>query len=92
MPKILVFSLAALIAFYMHSDSHREYEVRDSESVLSFFNEQTNENAVLNTLKNTEFWGRDLTEIDNLQNLVEKYYNEICAVGMNDAIKSVVYE
>ena len=92
LPKILVFSLAALIAFYMHSGSHREYEVRDSESVLSFFNAQTNENAVLNTLKNTEFWGRDLTEIDNLQNLVEKYYNEICAVGMNDAIKSVVYE
>ena len=92
LPKILVFSLAALIAFYMHSGSHRDYEVRDSESVLSFFNAQTNENAVLNTLKNTEFWGRDLTEIDNLQNLVEKYYNEICAVGMNDAIKSVVYE
>lgn len=92
LPKILTFSLAALIAFYMHSDSHREYEVRDSESVLSFFNAQTNENAVLNTLKNTEFWGRDLTEIDNLQKRVEKYYNEICAAGMKDAVKSAVYE
>ncbi len=92
LPTILTFSLAALIAFYMHCDSHREYEVRDSESVLSFFNAQTNENAVLNTLKNTEFWGRDLTEIYSLQNKVEKYYNKICAAGMKKAVESVVYE
>lgn len=92
LPKVLTFSLAALIAFYMHCGSDRDYEVRDSESVLSFFNAQDNSGVVNAVLKNSQFWGRDLTEVLNLENEVKKYYDKICAAGMKEAVKSVVYE
>ncbi len=66
-------SLAYLIAFYNHK-SAREYEVHDSETVLSFFEGKP---SISDVLDNTDFWGVKLTEIPNMKNVVEEFYNEI---------------
>lgn len=72
-PLNLSKSLAYLIAFYNHK-SARNYEVHDSETVLSFFEGKP---SISDVLDNTDFWGVKLTEIPNMKNLVEKFYNEI---------------
>ncbi len=72
-PVNLSKSLAYLIAFYNHK-STRKYEVYDSEEVLSFFQ---NKPSVAQVLDNVGFWGVKLSDIPNLQNIVEEFYNEI---------------
>lgn len=72
-PLNLSKSLAYLIAFYNHK-SAREYEVHDCETVLSFFEGKP---SISDVLDNTDFWGVKLTEIPNMKNVVEEFYNEI---------------
>ena len=72
-PLNLSKSLAYLIAFYNHK-SAREYKVHDSETVLSFFEGKP---SISDVLDNTDFWGVKLTEIPNMKNVVEEFYNEI---------------
>lgn len=72
-PLNLSKSLAYLIAFYNHK-SAREYEVHDSETVLSFFEGKP---SISDVLDNADFWGVKLTEIPDMKNVVEEFYNEI---------------
>ena len=72
-PLNLSKSLAYLIAFYNHK-SARDYEVHDSETVLSFFEGKP---SISDVLDNTDFWGVKLTEIPDMKNIVEEFYNEI---------------
>lgn len=72
-PTNLSKSLAYLIAFYNHK-STRKYETQDSENVLSFFK---NKKTVSEVLANTDFWGVNLLDVPNLNNIVEEFYNEI---------------
>lgn len=72
-PLNLSKSLAYLIAFYNHK-SARNYEVHDSETVLSFFEGKP---SISDVLDNTDFWGVKLTEIPDMKNVVEEFYNEI---------------
>ena len=72
-PLNLSKSLAYLIAFYNHK-SVRKYEVHDSETVLSFFEGKP---SISDVLDNTDFWGVKLTEIPDMKNVVEEFYNEI---------------
>ena len=88
LPKILTFSLAALIAYYLKLGD-REYELRDSAEVLEFF---TSSPSVHDILSNTEFWGIDLTQINDFENTVSQYVEKIKNNGMKNAINEVVYE
>ena len=88
LPKALVFSLSALIAFYLKV-GEREYELRDSGEVLSFFSESP---TVSDVLKNQSFWGRDLTEISGLEELCQKYFDMICNTGIINSVKEIVSE
>lgn len=88
LPKILTFSLAALIAYYLKLGD-REYELRDSAEVLEFF---ASSPSVQDILSNTEFWGIDLTQINDFENTVSQYVEKIKNNGMKNAINEVVYE
>ncbi len=72
-PVNLSKSLAYLIVFYNHK-STRKYEVYDSEEVLLFFQ---NKPSVAQVLDNVDFWGVKLSDIPDLKNVVEEFYDEI---------------
>ena len=72
-PVTLSRSLAYLIAFYNHK-SDRKYKPNDSDSVLSFFENNPSVKAVMS---NIDFWDIDLNKIPNMTEIVEEFYNEI---------------
>ena len=86
LPRVLTFSLAALIAFYLKTGG-REYEVKDSQEVLDFFAKKP---GVGEILSNEAFWGRDLTEINGMLQAVEQGFERICKNGMVNAVQEVV--
>ena len=88
LPETLVFSLAALFAFYLKV-GNREYELRDNEDVLSFFESNPSVNDIL---KNTAFWGRDLTEINGLSELCSADFELIKTKGITSAIREIISE
>lgn len=100
LPKILVFGLAALVYFYKGEFENggyygcrgdEKYEIRDSESVLSFMNDAWyGERTVNKILSNEDFWDENLTEIDGLENLVSDYLNEIKSCGVKAAAEKLI--
>ena len=86
LPRVLGFSLAALIAFYLKTGD-RKYEVKDGKEVLEFFAENP---SVCEILSNVSFWGRDLTEINGFKQAVEHGLESICKNGIVNAVKEVV--
>lgn len=76
-PKKLVFSLAALIAFY------RTNEAKDSAEVIEFMKSASPKEI----LANTAYWGEDLSF---LLPSVEKYLNDIEKNGVRETMKKVV--
>ena len=93
LPKRLLFSLAALIAFYKGDRNGEHIALKDDQKVLDFFAEQWVSNishtVVKNVLANTDFWGCDLTEIKGMQELVANYLENILYKGMNEALTSL---
>ena len=88
LPKVLTFSLAALIAFYLKAGD-RDYEVKDSKEVLDFFAQRP---GIRDILSNVSFWGRDLTEINGMLQAVENGFESIRENGIVDAVKEVINE
>jgi tagaturonate reductase len=92
LPESLVFSMAALIAFYAganNADAARCYEISDNGDVLEFFAENGSLPADLLVkafLKRTDFWDRDLTEINGLAALTVKNLQKIQEDGMREAV------
>ncbi len=78
-PHALIFSLAALIAFY------RTDEANDGEEIMSFMKTA----SVADILKRTDYWGEDLTE---LLPEVEKWYRLITEDGMDKAYDAILAE
>ena len=102
-PRLLSFSLAALIAFYrgrlqgatlacMRGD--REYLVRDQKEVLEFFAAEWKRSdvpvLVRATLAETRFWGEDLTKLGGLEDLVRGDLREILARGTLAAVRDLL--
>ena len=85
LPRILTFSLAALIAFYLKAGD-REYEVRDDKYVLDFF---AGKPKVSEILSDTALWGRDLTAVNGFAQTVENDLENICRHGIINAVKEV---
>lgn len=76
-PQALVFSLAALIAFY------RTDSANDGEEIMQFMKTA----SVADILKREDYWGGDLTD---LLPDVEKWYQVIEAEGMSKAYDMVL--
>lgn len=94
-PAILTFSMAALIAFYTHKGSDRQYEICDSAENIEFFRSIENENPanIIHTvLSNKNMWGCDLTEIEDFESIVLSHYENICNNGMENTVKVFINE
>lgn len=103
LPRVLAFSLAALLRFYRleldgegkASGSYREirYPVSDSPDVLAFFAETAKlplKEAVGKALANTSFWDMDLNTVPGLVELVTEKVALIDNAGIREAVKSIL--
>lgn len=95
LPKCLLFSLAALIAFYKGERNGELIQLADDQGVLDFFKSQwlgfdgSKESIaviVYAVLSNSDFWARDLTRIDGLQNEVVSALDLIINQGIKMGI------
>ncbi len=94
LPKNLLFSLAALIAFYKGDRNGTEIVLKDNTAVLDFFKEVWSSNNFVEvaekTLSNTDFWDTNLTEIDGLQEEVTTHLETILNNGMKATLDAFV--
>jgi len=92
LPSHLLFSLAALIAFYKGERNGQPIALKDDQVVLDFFKNAWNSNnfeeVVSEVLTNTSFWGIDLTEIYGLQEEVTSHLETILNNGMKTALEN----
>ena len=101
-PKALATSLASYIAFYRGTEltedglkainpvTKKEYLIKDDPEVLEFYaknKDLDNAQLVDAVLGNTDFWGRDLREIEGLQEYVTDALNLIDEEGTMEAMK-----
>lgn len=99
LPQKLVFSLAAMIAYFKGNVKGEEYPVQDDQWILDFYKEAWGEcdgtpesiyaltGKVLALDKN---WKRDLNEIPGLTQAVAGYLFLIESVGMKRAVRTVL--
>ncbi|MGC6430029.1 MAG: tagaturonate reductase [Jejuia sp.] len=94
LPQRLLFSLAALIAFYKGDRNGEDIPLKDDQSALDFFETQwaTGDIAAVakTTLENTDFWGQDLTQYDGLLEAVSQNLEDIVSNGMESALQNFV--
>ncbi len=94
LPNRLLFSLAALIAFYKGERNGEKIALKDNIEVLDFFKNQWSKNdyaeIVNSVLSNTNFWGTDLTQVSGLEELVKNHLEVIITKGIDVAIKTIV--
>ncbi len=93
LPKILTFSLAALIAFYRNKDGIglsrvNSYPVQDDPEIVSFFAEHWQDIALI--LGRMDYWGMDLNTVPGLAEQVGKYLNAIMENGIRLAVGEVL--
>lgn len=100
-PKRIVFSLAALIAFYngkrnekgefIGEANGKEYLINDSEKVTSYIEEAYKkddlEEVVETIISKRSFWSEDLTQIPTLLSEVTGYLEKIRSKGVRACIK-----
>lgn len=81
MPKNIVISLAALIAFYRGKAGDKIFEIKDEQYVLELFKGLWNNyelkiysplKIVETFLKDERIWGDDLTKVPNLKEETSK--------------------
>ncbi len=95
--KRLFFGLACLIEFYngdfkdgafVSTRNGAEYEIKDNAEVLEFFGRVNKipDTKVQEVLKNVDFWGCDLTEIENAAQFVE----DCCKAIENNGVKAAL--
>lgn len=96
LPKRLVFSLAALIAFYKGDKNGEKIELKDDEDILSLFKElwstydgtrQSLVKIVENVLGYEKGWGMNLNTIEGLSKQVMDYLDIILNKGMKEAVQ-----
>jgi len=94
LPSHLLFSLAALIAFYKGERNGTAIALKDDANTLSFFKNQWKNNSISTvvnaTLSNTAFWGTDLTTIKGLENEVAKHLESIIKNGMKATLNAFI--
>lgn len=92
LPQGLLFSLAALIAFYRGERNGTHIPIKDNQSAIDFFTLQWKTGDVSSivkaTLENEAFWGTDLTQFRGLLEAVTTNLETIVNKGMNEALKA----
>jgi len=103
LPKLITFSFAALLAFYTSDtldngvltakrENGDSYTVRDDESVLKFFAENSSKAScefVKLAAENKAFWGEDLSLYEGFTAEVNKWY-DLIQRDANEALKAVL--
>jgi len=101
LPQKVVFSLAAMIAYFKGEAEGKTYQVQDDQWILDFYQEAWAEcdgrpisiqKLVEKVLKLEKVWKRDLNEIPNLTISITCYLFLIEQVGMKKAVKAVLDE
>jgi len=100
LPALLSFSLAALIRFYKCEErngtfigcgSGKEYQLRDDADVCRYFaNLKWDNTTVKAILANTDFWGRNLNDVDGLTEKVTQYIDQIDEIGAYETMRSII--
>ncbi|MCL6294940.1 tagaturonate reductase [Jejuia spongiicola] len=94
LPKRLLFSLAALIAFYKGDRDGEKILLNDNQEVLEFFNRQwkTNDLSLIikATLQNIGFWEVDLTQFDGFLETTTVNLEAIINKGMKTALDNLM--
>jgi tagaturonate reductase len=99
LPQKLVFSLAAMIAYFKGEANGEKYAVQDDQWILDFYKEVWAEcdgrpisiyKLVEKVLTLDKVWKRDLNEVPNLTITVSHYLFLIEQVGMKKAVKAVL--
>jgi tagaturonate reductase len=98
LPKRLVFSLAALIAFYKGDRDGVQIDLKDDEDTITLFKRlwanydgtrQGLENLVEKVLGYEKNWEMDLNKVDNLSRQVTDYLEAILKKGMQEAVINI---
>jgi len=101
LPQKLVFSLAAMIAYFKGEANGVCYPVQDDQWILDFYKEAwarcdgrpiSVQKLVENVLNLEKVWKRNLNEVPNLTVSVTCYLFLIEQVGMKKAVKAVLSE
>jgi len=100
LPKKLLFSLAALIAFYRGKrDNGTAYQPKDNPEFIEMYSQlwssysgdkKSIDNIARTVLGMKEHWEADLNSIPGLTELVSRYLYNIVTNGINEAIKEVM--
>ena len=101
LPRLLSYSLAALIAFYQNCGGTgcnrvNAYPVSDSPEIVKFFEElwaeKSNDTAAIAeaVLKKSDFWDMDLCEIPGLAESVANDLKQIKALGIRASLKGIL--
>lgn len=94
LPKGLLFSLAAMIAFYKGDRNGEVIPLKDDKEILDFFASQWStgdfKSVTKATLSNIDFWGIDLTQINGLEKEVSLHLDSILTYGMKSALETFV--
>ncbi|QOD60218.1 tagaturonate reductase [Polaribacter haliotis] len=92
LPTCLTFAFAALIRFYKGTFNGENLPINDNEKIVANFAEiwkNTDYNAIVNTvLSNKEYWGQDLTKIENLSNAIAFALAEIDSNGIKSGFEN----
>ncbi|SKB33786.1 tagaturonate reductase [Alkalitalea saponilacus] len=99
LPQKLVFSLAAMIAYFKGEADGQKYPVQDDQWIIDFYKEAWEAcdgrpvsiyQLVEKVLKLDKVWKRDLNKVPNLTISVSHYLFLIQQVGMKRAVKAVL--
>lgn len=86
LPTNLTFAFASLIRFYKGTFNGQNLPINDSEEIVANFAKIwkfTDYNKIANTvLSNQEYWGEDLTKVENLSNAISFALAEIDSNGV----------
>ncbi|WP_299547229.1 tagaturonate reductase [Seonamhaeicola sp.] len=92
LPQRLLFSLAALIAFYKGDRNGEAIPLKDDQSALDFFKTHWATGdisaAAKATLENTNFWGEDLTKYEGVLDAVTNNLESIVNNGMQATLQN----
>ena len=98
LPRALIFSFAALLAFYSSPEAGRAlradgvaYELRDEAENLAFFAENSGKCAkeyARAAAENAGFWGESLAEYPEFVALSAKYLENIRTCGARRALQA----
>lgn len=101
LPQKLVFSLAAMIAYFKGEAEGKEYRVQDDEWIKDFYKDAWAEcdgrpisiyQLCEKVLGLDKVWKQNLNDIPNLTITVSHYLFLITQVGMKKAVKAVLHE